>query len=139
MQSKGFDQLPVTSATAPSKLVGLITLGRAEWLVSPPPLSSPHMRLSISSALATPHSAPPGNVLAMVAAGRADPAAPLDAAMFTFSKSKKFVEFTPASPLSSLSRFFETHSSALVTRASSAGAVVMHVVTKIDLLAYLLV
>ncbi|TPX66875.1 cystathionine beta-synthase [Spizellomyces sp. 'palustris'] len=104
MQSRGFDQLPVTSSTS-SKLVGLVTLG---------------------------------NLLAKVASGRARLEDPVTKAMFTFKQNKKFTEFTVETPLESLSRFFETNSSAIVTENVSGELQVRHVVTKVDLLGYLI-
>ncbi len=103
-----------------------------------------------------------GNVLAKVASGRAQLAAPVRSAMFAFDgpkdpaaaaatgskggKARKpFVEFTPDSPLASLSAFFNEHPAALVTAPRAEGAAaaagereVRHVVTKIDLLTWLM-
>jgi cystathionine beta-synthase len=75
-----------------------------------------------------------GNILSRMSSGRAKPDTPVSNVMFHFTKgSKKFEEITENTPLDQLTRFFEHHSSALVTD----GQKVKHVVTKVDLLAYL--
>ncbi|CEG66358.1 Putative Cystathionine beta-synthase [Rhizopus microsporus] len=75
-----------------------------------------------------------GNILSRVASGRASLTTPVSAVMFHFTKgSKKFEEITQDTPLEKLTRFFETNSSALVTEGNE----VKHVVTKVDLLSYL--
>ncbi|TPX65982.1 cystathionine beta-synthase [Spizellomyces sp. 'palustris'] len=103
MQSRGFDQLPVTSSTS-TRLVGLVTLG---------------------------------NLLAKVASGRAGLDDTIDRAIFRFDKNKKFTEITIDTPLEKLSKFFEAHSAAVVTEASKGYLSVRHVVTKVDLLGFL--
>ncbi|KAG6031131.1 hypothetical protein E4U41_007706 [Claviceps citrina] len=133
MRDKGFDQLPVLSA-ASSKLVGLVTLG---------------------------------NLLAYISRGRATPQSPVRDVMFHFgrlddvvtdprqsaaagrpaSAKRKFVEITLDTPLSTLSKFFEWNSAAVVTErsssssSSSAGerslAKPIAVVTKVDLLTWM--
>jgi len=129
MRDKGFDQLPVKSASNSSRLVGLVTLG---------------------------------NLLSYVASGRAGPDTPVEEVMFDFSKiselvsdpsnlqlaeggmkegkTKKtqFVEITRDTPLSSLSRFFEWNSAAVVTEKNDKGGLTpVGVVTKVDLLSWL--
>ncbi|KAJ3297068.1 hypothetical protein HK104_000877 [Borealophlyctis nickersoniae] len=103
MQSKGFDQLPITS-TKSSKLCGLVTLG---------------------------------NLLAKVASGRVGLTEPVEHATFNFNQKRKFTEITVDTPLESLSRFFENNSAAIVTEKVNGELQVRHVVTKVDLLAYL--
>ncbi|KNC99634.1 cystathionine beta-synthase [Spizellomyces punctatus DAOM BR117] len=103
MQSRGFDQLPVTSSTS-TRLVGLVTLG---------------------------------NLLAKVASGRAGLDDTINRAIFRFDKNKKFTEITVDTPLEKLSKFFEAHSAAVVTDASKGYLSVRHVVTKVDLLGFL--
>ncbi|KAJ3228154.1 hypothetical protein HK099_006034 [Clydaea vesicula] len=109
MQSKGFDQLPVTDYST-KKLVGLLTLGHC---------------------------------LSKFASGRATPNDFVSRVMFHFgidksplkkNKTEKFVEITVDTPLESLSSFFEKHSNAVVTE----GELVKHVVTKVDLLNWLM-
>ncbi|KAG1236331.1 hypothetical protein G6F68_018867 [Rhizopus microsporus] len=76
-----------------------------------------------------------GNILSRMASNRATPSTPVSLVMFHFTRgSKKFEEITESTPLDKLTRFFETNSSALVTE----GNVVKHVVTKVDLLSYLI-
>lgn len=133
MREKGFDQLPVKSAsTSPgaSRLVGLVTLG---------------------------------NLLSYLGSGRAGPTTPVKDVMFDFSKisdvvvdlkdmdiavdqkrkrkqrrPKQFVEITRDTPLSALSRFFEWNSAAVVTEKDEAGEMKpVAVVTKVDLLSWL--
>ena len=104
MQAKGFDQLPVTSKSTSSKLVGLVTLG---------------------------------NILAKVASSRAKLEDSVTSASYNFKLNKKFVEITLDTPLESLSKFFEGNSSAVVTQRVGDELRVLHVVTKVDLLAYL--
>jgi cystathionine beta-synthase len=75
-----------------------------------------------------------GNILSRMATGRAMPDTHVSDIMFQFTKgSNKFEEITESTPLDKLTRFFETNSSALVTD----GQKVKHVVTKVDLLSYL--
>ncbi|TPX33421.1 cystathionine beta-synthase [Synchytrium endobioticum] len=105
MQSKGFDQVPVTSSVSSSKLVGLATLG---------------------------------NILAKVASKRITLDDPVSVSMFTWNANRKFMEITQDTPLDSLQRFFEKHHSATVTERGAEGSfMVKSVVTKVDLLSYL--
>ncbi|KAF7729120.1 hypothetical protein EC973_004888 [Apophysomyces ossiformis] len=79
-----------------------------------------------------------GNILSRIASGRAKPTSAVSEVMFRFSYgSKKFEEITTETPLDKLTRFFETNSSALVTEKSGDNVQVKHVVTKVDLLSYL--
>ncbi|KAF2489567.1 putative cystathionine beta-synthase [Lophium mytilinum] len=127
MREKGFDQLPVSSA-AGSRLVGLVTLG---------------------------------NLLSYISSGRAGPNSPVKDVMFDFSKlsevvtdvrdlhisddkeekdgkkPREFLEITRDTPLSALSRFFEWNSAAVVTEKGESGMKAVAVVTKVDLLGWL--
>ncbi|KHN99765.1 cystathionine beta-synthase [Metarhizium album ARSEF 1941] len=125
MRDKGFDQLPVLSAS--SKLVGLVTLG---------------------------------NLLSYISRGRATPQSPVKDVMFNFSRldeivtdprqgasvtktsgpKRKFVEITLDTPLSTLSKFFEWNSAAVVTARSGDNVSLskpIGVVTKVDLLTWM--
>ncbi|KAF5094328.1 hypothetical protein D0Z00_003594 [Geotrichum galactomycetum] len=131
LREKGFDQLPV--ANDAGKLIGLVTLG---------------------------------NLLSFLSSGRANVSTPISEVMIDFRKlaefevdaamsaisigtpasskrssntaKKSFAEITVETPLSALQRFFEHKSSAVVTERDASGAVKpVHVVTKVDLLAYL--
>jgi cystathionine beta-synthase len=107
MKKNGFDQLPVTKGG--KKLLGLVTLG---------------------------------NILANVKSKRAKMSDPVTKVMFHFfhhdAKKPKFEPIYENTPLESLSKFFEIHSSAVVTEQDDKGEhAVKHVVTKIDLLTFL--
>lgn len=133
MREKGFDQLPVksspksTSSSTPTKhLVGLLTLG---------------------------------NLLSYLSAGRASPSTPVSDVMFDFrkmrdlvgdprdisqahaaahaKKHREFVEITRDTPLTALSRFFEWNSAAVVTERRGEELEPVAVVTKVDLLSWL--
>lgn len=125
MRDKGFDQLPVLSAST-SKLVGLVTLG---------------------------------NLLSYISRGRASAQSPVKDVMFDFarldeivtdpreiasdskaSKRQRFVEITIDTPLSTLSKFFEWNSAAVVTeRAGDSKSLSkpIAIVTKVDLLTWM--
>ena len=126
MRDKGFDQLPVLSAQG-SKLVGLVTLG---------------------------------NLLSYISGGRASKSTPIKEVMFDFGRideiitdprrsvvddkpgkqKRKFVEITMDTPLSTLSKFFEWNSAAVVTeRAPDSHSLSkpIAVVTKVDLLSWM--
>lgn len=126
LQKNGFDQLPVLNDAG--KLAGLITLG---------------------------------NLLSYISSGRISTTDPVQGAMIDFRKldefksnpaetavnigtpapnkkpHKDFAEITVDTPLSALSRFFEHKSSAIVTERDGSTLKPVHVVTKVDLLAYL--
>ncbi|KAI1931934.1 cystathionine beta-synthase [Ophidiomyces ophidiicola] len=130
MREKGFDQLPVLAA-AGRRLVGLITLG---------------------------------NILSWIARGRATGKTPVSEVMFDFSKfsevvtdsrdlskldiasaglkekgNRQFIEITLDTPLSTLNRFFEWNSAAVVTEKDEGGNMKpVAVATKVDLLTWLL-
>ncbi|TGZ84127.1 cystathionine beta-synthase [Ascodesmis nigricans] len=120
MTEKSFDQLPVLTS---GRLIGLVTLG---------------------------------NLLSFISRGRASPTTPVKDVMFDFrklktapvsegmvhakgSQRKQFEEVTLDTKLSALSRFFEHNSAAVVTERAQdgEGLKVLHVVTKVDLLSYL--
>jgi cystathionine beta-synthase len=130
MREKGFDQLPV-SASSPSgkpKLVGLVTLG---------------------------------NLLSYIAAGRASPKSRVQEVMFDFRKlgevvtdlgrlhldgegagkgkksRERFVEITMETRLSELNKFFEWNSAAVVTERVDGELRAKAVVTKVDLLSWM--
>lgn len=121
MRDKGFDQLPVLAPTG-GKLAGLVTLG---------------------------------NLLSHISHGRASPKTPVGDVMFNFSridevvtdprmfgtnlkgKKRKFIEITMDTPLSALSRFLEWNSAAVVIEKGQDGSKPVAVVTKVDLLTYM--
>lgn len=132
MREKGFDQLPVStpSPTGKPRLVGLVTLG---------------------------------NLLSYIAAGRATPKSPVEEVMFDFRKlnevvkdlgrlhidgvkedkaaangyCREFVEITKDTSLSDLNKFFEWNSAAVVTERYEGGHRAVGVVTKVDLLTWM--
>ncbi|CAO3591710.1 unnamed protein product [Absidia cylindrospora] len=79
-----------------------------------------------------------GNILSRISSGKAKPSSSVSQVMFKFvNGTKHFEEITVETPLDKLTRFFETNSSALVTEKSGDVLKVKHVVTKVDLLSYL--
>ncbi|RUP50436.1 cystathionine beta-synthase [Jimgerdemannia flammicorona] len=82
-----------------------------------------------------------GHILSRISSGRATPSTtPVSELMFHFQTEKhSFQEITVETPIDTLTRFFETNSSAVITeREKITGELrVKHVVTKVDLLAYL--
>ena len=124
MREKGFDQLPVLTPED-GKLAGLVTLG---------------------------------NLLSFISRGRASATSPVSDVMFDFGridevvtdprrfgsdlkdKKRKFIQITMDTPLTALSRFLEWNSAAVVTEMSvsgDAGSKPVAVVTKVDLLSYM--
>ncbi|KAF2475755.1 cystathionine beta-synthase-like protein [Lindgomyces ingoldianus] len=130
MREKGFDQLPVSLYPAGSgkpRLVGLVTLG---------------------------------NLLSWMSSGRAGPKSKVEDVMFDFRKlpevvtdlghlhlgseegkqkepRREFVEITKYTKLSDLNRFFEWNSAAVVTERVDGELRASAVVTKVDLLTWL--
>jgi len=136
MREKGFDQLPVSmhsSSSGKARLVGLVTLG---------------------------------NLLSYIGQGRATPQSPVEHVMFDFRKlpevvkdlgrlqldppagpkqahgksaavRREFVEITRDTRLSDLNRFFEWNSAAVVTERVEGEVRAVAVVTKVDLLTWL--
>ncbi|KAF3906509.1 hypothetical protein ABW20_dc0107062 [Dactylellina cionopaga] len=126
MREKAFDQLPVLLE---SRLVGLVTLG---------------------------------NLLSYISSGKIDATSSVEKVMFDFrkitevvtdpseigavkksgekgvGKKRNFDQITLDTPLSALTRFFEHNSVAIVTEPRPEGGLKpIHVVTKVDLLGYL--
>ncbi|KAF2647111.1 cystathionine beta-synthase [Lophiostoma macrostomum CBS 122681] len=130
MREKGFDQLPVSayaSGSSKARLVGLVTLG---------------------------------NLLSYMASGRAGPTSRVEDVMFDFRKlaevvtdlgrlhldgseeenerrKRSFVEITKETKLSDLNRFFEWNSAAVVTERVDGELRAVAVVTKVDLLTWM--
>ncbi|ORY02635.1 cystathionine beta-synthase [Basidiobolus meristosporus CBS 931.73] len=111
MEKNSFDQLPVVSET--HRVIGLVTMG---------------------------------NILSKVSSGKITGDTPVNQVMFKFTTvGKDFFEISVNTPLADMSRFFETNSSAIVTeravnveKVSTAELKVLHVVTKVDLLSWLM-
>lgn len=131
MREKGFDQLPVSHYTPSGKprLVGLVTLG---------------------------------NLLSYISSGRVNPKSKVEEVMFDFRKfhevvtdlgrvhfdgdsigegkkhsRREFVEITKNTTLSDLNKFFEWNSAAVVTERVDGELKAAAVVTKVDLLTWM--
>ncbi|KAL8655110.1 MAG: hypothetical protein Q9210_001090 [Variospora velana] len=148
MRDKGFDQLPVLAPSSPKgkpngRLVGLVTLGNClSWIsqgrsTAASPVSEVMFSFSkITEVVTDPRNvgqlAPPsrqGQKGAAVTNGEADSqGAP---------QKRKFVEITLDTPLKALSRFFEWNSAAVVTESEEGTMKPVAVVTKVDLLTWL--
>jgi len=147
MRDKGFDQLPVSSASETTKLVGLVTLGNLLSYISSgraepnDPVSKvmfdfTHLNERVTDpkdiSLTSPSKKENQSLLSSAAA-----------ALNLTDKSKKekkrkFVEITKDTPLSALSRFFEWNSAAVVTEHQVDGSLKpIAVVTKVDLLSWM--
>eukprot|EP01132_Coremiostelium_polycephalum_P000375 gene375-472_t len=76
-----------------------------------------------------------GNLLSYISSSRVKPTDPVSKVMFRFTGHKtEYVPIHQDTSLASLQKFFESHSSAIVTEADE----IVSVVTKIDLLTYLM-
>ena len=152
MREKGFDQLPVSSASG-SRLVGLVTLGNLLSLISSgraTPLS-PVQDVMFDFQPLDKIVSDPTELISELSITREQPASVDDStgdvipAMPSKSKgwrlpSKRhaFVEITMETPISALSRFFEKNSAAVVTERREAGGMkAVAIVTKVDLLSWL--
>jgi cystathionine beta-synthase len=138
MRDKGFDQLPVSSASSPTRLIGLVTLG--------------NLLSYIGSSRASP-SDPVSKVMFKFTQLSEVITDPTDTSLISPSsglgnlalsdspkkpKRKGFVEITRETKLSALSRFFEWNSAAVVTERTSEGELKpVAVVTKVDLLTWM--
>ncbi|CAG8759569.1 15093_t:CDS:2, partial [Racocetra persica] len=78
-----------------------------------------------------------GNLLSRISRGRATPDSRVKEVMFKFTKAKNYEEITCDTPLEKLTKFFECHSSAVVTEREHGELIPKHVVTKVDLLSFL--
>ncbi|CUS12364.1 unnamed protein product [Tuber aestivum] len=147
MTERGFDQLPVLSKSG--QLVGLVTLGNILSYISRGRATgkSPVRGLMFDFTKLKEIPSDP-NELGSVKPTCKDTAMPAagDNGITPHSNStggkkvgkRKFEEITLDTPLSALSRFFEHNSAGIVTeRLKDGGLQVKHVVTKVDLLSYL--
>ncbi|KAN0034688.1 hypothetical protein ACTFIV_001220 [Dictyostelium citrinum] len=75
-----------------------------------------------------------GNLLSHIASKKAVPTDAVSKVMFRFTKNEKYIPITQSTSLAALSKFFENHSSAIVTENDE----IVSIVTKIDLLTYLM-
>jgi cystathionine beta-synthase len=149
MRDKGFDQLPVASATQTTKLVGLVTLGNLLSYISSgraepnDPVSKVMFDFThLSETVTDPKD------ISLVQPGKKEnaPLSALSAATAALGladgkkkeKKRKFIEITRNTPLSALSRFFEWNSAAVVTEHQPDGGLKpIAIVTKVDLLSWM--
>jgi len=78
-----------------------------------------------------------GILLSKTSRGKVKPTDSVAAAMYVFNKKRTFVEFTVDTKLADLKKFFEKNHSALITGKENGKLVVKKVVTKVDLLKFL--
>ncbi|KAL9101040.1 MAG: hypothetical protein Q9163_003655 [Psora crenata] len=142
MREKGFDQLPVLSSSGNKKrLVGLVTLGNLLSRISQghatpiSPVSDVMFSFSkISEVVTDPRDI--GNIAP--AGGSKSNMGDKESDRQEASRRRKFVEITLDTPLKALSRFFEWNSAAVVTEREGDWMRPVAVVTKVDLLSWLL-
>jgi len=78
------------------------------------------------------------SLLTSIANGKANPSDVVTKAMYNFNTKKPFKEITPDTKLADLQQFFEKNAAAFVTIRENDVPVVKKVVTKVDLLQYLM-
>lgn len=127
LREKGFDQLPVANDSG--KLVGLVTLGNLLSFLS---RGRANLDTKIQDVMID---------FRQLAEFKSDPVESSlsigTPAVKPKQAGKSFAEITVETPLSALQRFFEHKSSAVVTERDGSSVKPVHVVTKVDLLAYL--
>lgn len=79
-----------------------------------------------------------GGILAKIGSNRAQLDAAVDASMYHFKLDKKYTEIGVGTPLDSLSVFFESNSAAAVTERVGGNLRLVSIVTKVDLLSFLM-
>jgi len=79
-----------------------------------------------------------GALLSKTSKGRVQPTDSVTAVMYIFNKKRPFVEFTVDTKLADLKKFFEKNSSALIVGRDNGHLACKKVVTKVDLLKYLM-
>ena len=162
MREKGFDQLPVLASSGKKRLVGLVTLGNLlSWIsqgraTGTSPVEDVMFSFSkISEVVMYPQDvgtlAPlPPSIASSVGKETPDPANKVkrtssstatktngEADSHGKPQKRKFVEITLDTPLRALSRFFEWNSAAVVTERDEDWMKPVAVVTKVDLLGWL--
>jgi len=141
MRDKGFDQLPVSSPSSPTRLIGLVTLGNLLSYISSSRASpdDPVKKVmfdftSLSEVVSDPFKALTNGTenLSMSNGSLGGKQQKRE------KKRREFVEITRDTPLSALSRFFEWNSAAVVTEKTQDGGMKpVAVVTKVDLLTWM--
>ena len=145
MRDKGFDQLPVLASTGKKRLVGLVTLGNllsrlSHGRASPEsPVEDVMFSFSkLSEVVTNPQDI--GNI-APAPLGKENQGAKKTNGEANdgegVPQKRKFVEITLDTPLRALSRFFEWNSAAVVTEKEEDRMKPVAVVTKVDLLTWL--
>lgn len=140
MREKGFDQLPVLTSVS-GKLAGLVTLGNLlSWIsrgraTGKTPVSEVMFDFSsVLEVVIDARDVAQGKEPSYVAGHKSD-------GKQQQKSRRKYVEITMDTPLSTLGKFFEWNSAAVVTEKGSIGAgrlaKPIAVVTKVDLLAWL--
>jgi cystathionine beta-synthase len=139
MRDKGFDQLPVLAPRS-GRLVGLVTLGNLlSWIsrgraTGKSPVKEVMFDFSKISEVVTD----PRDVGSMARKSKKGESQTGD---HVGSQKRKFLKITLDTPLSSLNRFFEWNSAAIVTEdddEKDGGLKPVAVVTKVDLLTWLM-
>lgn len=126
LREKAFDQLPVANDSG--KLVGLVTLGNILSYMSrgKATVDTPIQDVMLDFRKLPAFSGPePTSLVGATPSGSSK------------NKKREFTEITVDTPLSALTRFFERNSAAVVTQRTESGVKAVHVVTKVDLLAFL--
>ena len=154
MREKGFDQLPVLASSGNKRLVGLVTLGNLlSWIsqgraTGESPVKEVMFSFSKISEFVT-NTQDVGNLAAPpppAPSGKENHNGKLDhsgyktngeADSYGAPQRRKFVEITLDTPLKALSRFFEWNSAAIVTKKEEGWMKPVAVVTKVDLLGWL--
>ncbi|KAK3176937.1 hypothetical protein OEA41_008263 [Lepraria neglecta] len=153
MREKGFDQLPVLASSGKKRLVGLVTLGNLLSRIShgratgSSPVENVMFSFSKISEVVTnpqdigdiPHAPLPGKENKNQSHSHSHSGAKTngEADSQGVPQKRKFVEITLDTPLRALSRFFEWNSAAVVTEKEEDWMKPVAVVTKVDLLGWL--
>jgi len=153
MREKSFDQLPVLASSGKKRLVGLVTLGNLlSWIsqgraTGDSPVEEVMFSFSkISEVVTNPQDtgylapAPPSAKKNYHPSNKPDHSATKtngEADSHGALQKRKFVEITLDTPLRALLRFFEWNSAAVVTEKEEDWMKPVAVVTKVDLLGWL--
>ena len=133
MQENGYDQLPVLNSH--EKLVGLVTLGNLLSYISHgrATLDTPVSEVMFDFTKIKEVVTDPSEI------GSVEPPAGGQTGHDAGVKKRRYDEITLETPLSALNRFFEHNSAGIVTEKATDGDGLrpIHVVTKVDLLSFL--
>lgn len=152
MREKGFDQLPVLASSGKRRLVGLVTLGNLlSWIgqgraTGESPVEDVMFSFTKITEVVTnpqdignlaPQPPPSGKENLKGKHDHSEAKTNGEADSQGVPQKRKFVEITLDTPLKALSRFFEWNSAAVVTEQEEDWMKPVAVVTKVDLLAWL--